>query len=98
MFWGWGRKSIMRQLDANTAVQRSYRYLHLMFLFTVAWGYDYSIATLTPQGWAQRPLARQDAVQILGGQDLEPGVWQRFSLVIGLAALLVFGMVRALLV
>ena len=46
LFWGWGRRSLQRQVSADTAVLRSYRYVHLMFLFTVTWGYDYALATV----------------------------------------------------
>ncbi len=57
LFWGWGRKSLQRQVSPETTVVRSDRYLHLMFSFTVTWGYDYAIATLTPVG---RLLASRD--------------------------------------
>lgn len=89
LFWGWGRKSLQRQVSPETTVVRSYRYLHLMFFFTVTWGYDYAIATLTPVGWATRPAPPLEARAMLNGEDLEPNFWKRDSLVLALAVVVV---------
>ena len=97
LFWGWGRRSLQRQVSPETAVVRRYRYVHLMFLFTVTWGYDYAIASLTPQGWATRPAPQLEARALLGGQDLEPSPWKRYSLlgaVAVIAVVVVAGVVR----
>lgn len=96
LFWGWGRRSLQRQVSPDTTVLRRYRYVHLMFLFTVTWGYDYALATLTPQGWATRPVSATEARGLLGGQDLEPGWWKRWSLVVGLAVLFLVVLLPAL--
>lgn len=89
IFWGWGRRSITKQLDASNAVIRTYRYAHIFFLFTLTWGGAYSLATLTEAGWAQRPIAKEDAKQLLGGQDLQPNLWKRFSLPLAAVVVLV---------
>lgn len=86
LFWGWGRGSVRRQVSHDTAVLRTYRYVSLMFVFSVTWGHDYALATLTPHGWATRPVSATEARGLLGGQDLEPSWWRRWSLVVGLAA------------
>ena len=88
IFWGWGRKSISRQLDANTAVTRIYHYLHLFFIFSVAWGGQYVLATATEAGWAQRPISKEEAQQLLGGEDLQPPLWRRFGLPVAVAVVL----------
>jgi hypothetical protein len=89
IFWGWGRRSITKQLDQSNAVIRTYRYAHIFFFFTLTWGGAYSLATLTEAGWAQRPISKEDAKQLLGGKDLQPNLWKRFSLVLGAAVVAV---------
>ena len=37
LFWGWGRKNMTRQISPQQAVLLTYRYLHLMFVFTTTW-------------------------------------------------------------
>ncbi len=63
-----------------------YRYLHLMFAFTATWGYSSGLASATDQGIAIREIPHHEALKLLGGQDLRPGMWKRFSVF-----LLVFG-------
>lgn len=89
-FWGWGRKSLRRQVSPEQAVVLLYRYLHLMFLFTTTWGYSYALATATDQGVATRAISDAEARQLLGGQDLRPGLWKRFSIFLLLGAVLLF--------
>ncbi|MGN6161967.1 MAG: hypothetical protein ACTHOG_09735 [Marmoricola sp.] len=83
--WGWGRRALTRQLDATSAVIRSYRYAHLFFIFTLAWGGEYFLATHTDAGWARRPIAKDEALHLLGGTPLQPNLWKRFSLVLAVA-------------
>ena len=91
LFWGWGRASVNRQVSPQHAVILTYRYFHLMFAFTMTYGYTYLLATLTDQGWATRPISTPEAQQILGAQPLAPSTWKRFSLfgLLGVIALLV---------
>ncbi|GAA1903523.1 hypothetical protein [Lapillicoccus jejuensis] len=86
LFWGWGRGSVHRQVSPDTTVLRTYRYVSLMVVFTVTWGYEYALSTLTPHGWATRPVSAVEARGLLGGQDLQPHWWRRWSLVVGLGA------------
>jgi hypothetical protein len=80
LFWGWGAKNITRQVSHQQVVLLTYRYLHLMFLFTTSWGYRYSVATATDQGWATRGVTDEEALQLLGGVELRPSLWKRFSI------------------
>ena len=80
LFWGWGGKNITRQISHQQAVLLTYRYLHLMFLFTTTWGYRYAVATATEQGWATRNVTDEEALQLLGGVELRPSPWKRFSI------------------
>lgn len=96
LFWGWGGKSINRQVSQDQAVVLMYRYLHLMFLFTTTWGYKYALATATDQGWATRSISDAQALELLGGEELRPSAWKRFSIFVLLGAVLLFVLVGAL--
>ena len=96
LFWGWGGKSMNRQVSSNQAVVLMYRYLHLMFLFTATWGYRYALATATDAGWATRPITDAEAHQLLGGEELRPGMWKRYSICLLLAAVVLVVVIAAL--
>jgi hypothetical protein len=96
LFWGWGGKRMNRQVSPNQAVVLMYRYLHLMFLFTATWGYKYALATATDQGWATRPITDAEAQQLLGGVELRPGAWKRFSIFVLLGTVVLIVVVGAL--
>ncbi|MEP6651452.1 MAG: hypothetical protein ABJA74_16295 [Lapillicoccus sp.] len=96
LFWGWGGKSMTRQITPEQAVLLTYRYLHLMFVFTTTWGYKYALATATDQGWATRPIPDAEALQLLGGQELRPSAWKRFSVFLLLGIVLLVVVVAAL--
>jgi hypothetical protein len=80
LFWGWGRKSMNRQLTQDRALVLTYRYFHLMFVFRAAFGYRYQLATATDQGWATRPIETAEAEALLGGEELRPTMWARYSI------------------
>jgi hypothetical protein len=80
LFWGWGRKSLNRQLAQNQALVLTYRYFHLMFIFRAAFGYRYQLATATEQGWAMRPIESPEAEALLAGEELRPTMWARYSI------------------
>ncbi|MFD1716221.1 hypothetical protein [Georgenia deserti] len=87
IFWGWGSRSLNRQVSPQHVVIRTYRYFALMFIFSVAFKYRYELATATPQGWATRPVSDEEALQALGGEHLMPNLWRRFSLWLLLAGI-----------
>jgi hypothetical protein len=89
LFWGWGGRSMSKQFSPTQAVVLTYRYVHLMFVFSVAFSSRYQLATLTDQGWATRPIADSDATALLGGEVLRPPFWRRFGLLIGVGAVAV---------
>ncbi len=95
LFWGWGGKNITRQVSPGQAVLLTYRYLHLMFLFTTTWGYKYAVATATDQGWATRAVSDAEALQLLGGEELRPSLWKRFSIFLLLGVVLLVVVVAA---
>ena len=51
--------------------------------------------TLTEAGWARRPIAKEEARALLGGKDLNPHIWKRFSLILALVVVGVFGVSSA---
>lgn len=67
------------------AVILTYRYFHLMFAFTTTWNYQYLLASFTEQGWLHQPISKDEALHWLGGQELAPSLWKRYSLVGALA-------------
>ncbi|MFC7403474.1 hypothetical protein [Georgenia alba] len=94
IFFGWGGKSLSKQVSPQHVVVRTYRYFHLMFLFRVAFKYSYQLATAGPQGWMHRPMSDEEALQALGGEHLSPNWWQRFSiwiLPVGIAVAIALG-------
>lgn len=96
VFWGWGRKSINTKVSPEQAVVLAYRYFHLMFVFSVAFGYSYAVASWTPQGWATRPVTEQEARHLLGGEQLRPHPWWRFSLPAAIVAIALVGVITRL--
>ena len=96
LFWGWGGKNITRQVSHQQAVLLTYRYLHLMFIFTTTWGYKYAVATATEQGWATRAVTDAEALQLLGGVELRPSLWKRFSIFLLLGGILLIVAIGAL--
>ena len=96
LIWGWGRRSLRRQVSPEQAVVLLYRYLHLMFAFTATWGYSYRLATATDQGIVIREIPDHEALRLLGGQDLRPGLWKRFSIFLVVFGLLLFVIAAAI--
>lgn len=94
LFWGWGRKSLNRQLAHDKALVLTYRYL--MFVFRAAFGYRYQLATATDQGWATRPIANAEAETLLGGDALRPSMWARYSILLLVVVILVVILAAAL--
>ena len=96
LIWGWGRRSLRRQVSPEQAVVLLYRYLHLMFAFTATWGYSYRLATATDQGIVIREIPDHEARRLLGGQELRPGMWKRFSIFLLVFGLLLFVIAAAI--
>ncbi|WP_131725102.1 hypothetical protein [Mycobacteroides immunogenum] len=89
LFWGWGGRSNQLELSPTQMLTFAYRYFHLFFVFTVTFGGNYLIHTLTEHGWAAAPIAKEQAEEILAGRSLQPNPWRRFSLY-GLIAVFAF--------
>jgi len=96
LFFGWGRRSLQKLLGENQALVLSYAYFHLFFFFTVTYGYKYNLATLREEGWHSKPITKEEAQNLLHGEQLKPSAWKQFSL-IGLIVLgFILGMIANL--
>ncbi|WP_066582573.1 hypothetical protein [Cellulomonas timonensis] len=89
IFFGWGRKNKTQQIDARQALILSFNYFHLFWLFRVAFGLNYSVATLTDDGWATRRLSPAEVEAGGAATALTLHWWWRFGLLIGIAAIVV---------
>lgn len=87
IFFGWGRKNVSRQVSPTQALVLSYGYFHLFWLFRVAFGFRYALATATEQGWATRPMSPEEVTATGADQDLTVGWWWRWGLLVLLAGL-----------
>lgn len=89
IFFGWGRKASTAQLDPQRALVLSYGYFHLFWLFRVAFGRQWQLATLTEAGWATRPLSAEEVTALGAEQRLRVGWWWQWGLLVALGALAV---------
>jgi hypothetical protein len=87
IFFGWGRKNVSRQVSPTQALVLSYGYFHLFWLFRVAFGFRYALASATEQGWATRPLSAEEVAETGADREVTVGWWWRWGLLIGLGAL-----------
>jgi len=83
MFFGSGRKNKTQNLPDGRAIMLNYGYFHLMFIFTVTFKYKYILCTKSSDGWAYKDVTKEEATQLLSGQELKPHWWWRYSLLIG---------------
>lgn len=97
LFFGWGGRQLTRQCSPTQAVVLTYRYVHVMFVLQFAFSSRYQLATLTAQGWASRPITEPDARALLGGELLQPPLWRRFGLFLGLGAVALVAVVVSVL-
>jgi hypothetical protein len=87
IFFGWGRKNVSRQVSENQALVLSYGYFHVFWLFQVAFGLRYAVATLTEAGWATRPMSAEEAAATGADQVVTLGWWTRWGLLAVLGAI-----------
>ncbi len=90
IFFGWGRKNVSRQVSENQALILSYGYFHVFWLFRVAYGLRYAVATLTEAGWATRPMSAEEAAATGADQAVTLSWWTRWGLLVALGALALF--------
>lgn len=89
IFFGWGRKAKSQHISPEQALVLAYTYFHFFWLFRITVPGDYSIATLTPAGWANRPLTVDEAAGARG--DLSIHWWWRWGLaILGVPLLAIF--------
>jgi hypothetical protein len=89
IFFGGGTRSARRQLTPEQVLVLEWRYVQLFWVFQIGWGARYSLATLSPYGWAVRPLTESEMAHLDPTTLLDVHWWWRWGLVIGLAAVLV---------
>lgn len=91
IFFGWGRKAKETVVGPESRLLMTYHYFHVFWLFSIAWGKQYQLATFTEHGWAVGAIAPEHAAQLAGGVAPEIHPWRRFSLLgaLGLMVLLV---------
>ncbi|MBO1752842.1 hypothetical protein J4G33_13595 [Actinotalea sp. BY-33] len=89
IFFGWGRKSKSAQVSAEQALALTYSYVHIFWLFQLAFKQRYSVATWTEAGWATRELSDQEAMAGGAPSTVTLHWWWRFGLVLAIAFLVV---------
>lgn len=87
IFFGWGRKNVSRQVSPTQALVLSYGYVHLFWLFQVAFGYRYALATATEHGWATRPMSPEEVAASGADREVTVGWWWRWGLLVLLGGL-----------
>ncbi len=97
IFFGWGRKSMTRQVGPQQALILSYGYFHLFWLFRISYGFRYAVATATEAGWATRPMSAEEAAATGADNEIVLGWWWRWGLLAGLGALVAVVIVSVVL-
>ncbi|MDQ6715953.1 MAG: hypothetical protein M3Z83_07580 [Actinomycetota bacterium] len=92
-----GRRSKALPVADGLAVIRSDGHFHIFFLTLAPIGSSFLLATMTDAGWAHRELSTSDAETLLDGRPLLPSAWERFSLVAGILAIVLFALGSSLL-
>lgn len=96
IIFGWGGKNKEVVIDQARRVIVFYRYFHIMFIFTVAWGAKYVLAQWTEQGWASAEIMREEATML--NQGITPDIhwWWKYSLLGSVGLGMSFAMLGAL--
>ncbi len=92
LFFGWGKRSVKRQIDAANVLLCTYGYFSIMFLFMVTFSYQYRLAVFSNGAWTYRELTKEEAMSLNGGTELKPHWWWQFGLLIGLVAIIILGL------
>lgn len=80
IIFGWGSRRRQHPLDQANQIILTYRIVHLLWLFTIAFKFRYSLATSTESGWAVRDISEEEAAAMCGGTAPKPAFWWRWSL------------------
>lgn len=89
IFFGWGRKSLSRQVSPQQALILSYGYFHLFWLFRISYGFRYAVATATEAGWATRPMSAEEAAATGADREIVLSWWWRWGLLVALGVVVV---------
>ncbi|HEY0187859.1 MAG TPA: hypothetical protein VGC67_10255 [Cellulomonas sp.] len=82
-----------RQVSETEALVLSYGYVHLFWLFQFAYGRRYAVSTLTEQGWATRPMSREEAAASGADKIVTVPWWLRWGLLVGLGCLVLASLI-----
>ncbi|GII97724.1 hypothetical protein CLV28_2084 [Sediminihabitans luteus] len=91
IFFGWGRNALTAQVNDTQAVVLRYWYVHVFWLFRLSFPSGYGLATLTENGWATRDMEPHEKALAQREKHVRIHWWWRWGLLIGLAALVLFG-------
>ena len=94
MIYGWGTNHVTKKVDDMTEVTCRYRYVSLMFIFSLVWNRRWFL-----QG-RDRAMDREvtpTEIEQLYGPDAvpSPGLWRRFGVLLSLGAFLAIAAVSA---
>lgn len=81
-FFGWGKRNVTRVLPNQDVLILNYAHFNIFFVFSVAFNYTYTLATKSEQGWHHKAITKEEAKQLLNGEELKPHWWWRFSLLL----------------
>ncbi|KSW20983.1 MULTISPECIES: hypothetical protein [Cellulomonas] len=84
IFFGWGRRGKTAELDPGRVLVRAWAYFHLFWLFRISWPKGYTLATATPDGWAQRAISDEEGRALDPNGATDVNVWWRFGLLLPL--------------
>jgi len=79
IFFGFGSKSKMATIDGVIVVLR-YRYIHIMWLFQIAYGLTYFWRFSTPQGPYERQITPQELADHHIKERLHLNFWWQWGL------------------
>jgi len=96
IIFGFGRRSREHVIDDAQRILLSYRYVHILWLFSIAFGSRYSLATLTDAGWATKSISEDEAAALAGGRAPQPAFWAQWSLTIALGVVAMIVLIAAI--
>ena len=87
IFFGWGKRSKVHEIEPGRALVRTFGYVHLFWLFRVSWPAGASLATATDAGWAQAPVTAADAAALDPEGRATIHWWWRWGLLVAVGIL-----------
>lgn len=95
IIFGFGRRNREHVVSDAQRVLVNYRYFHIFWLFSLAFGSRYALATLTEAGWATKSISEAEAAELAGGRAPQPAFWAQWSLALALGVVAVIVLIAA---